>query len=192
MANLCTGVVVSKRIVLSAANCFSDQLDIEPVQVVFPGNKTYVESNTLTGSVEIHPKYDDNDGSYNLAVIRLNEDIPSQAQPIEIGEVEDLASLKRVYTGGYGLFYVVKPAELWEQQIHFSMEDGLFRFTSVDGRESCKGDDGGPIVSVDEGGKARLVGITTLSLLDCTGWNLNHLPMYKVKDYLRLYLAEAE
>jgi secreted trypsin-like serine protease len=155
-ANLCTGTLVSRNIVITAAHCLTGAKSARVVFDVSPGCNANFNPNTQSIEVRkaaVHPKYDETvKGMNDLALLRLASPAPSNYEVIGLYDGTSQLSSQSVTYAGYGrtrendefnqsLRSVVKK---YSGNIFYSKERNLVTSQS-NGQGICQGDSGGPV-----------------------------------------------
>lgn len=186
--SICTGSLLSKRVVLTAAHCVDDE-NLKAVVAVFTTDITKenaAESAVRVARVRIHPDYN---GQNDMAVLLLAADAPADFQFAKLPETDITSELKgkRLTLAGYGVTNpLVNALEMDEKTGELVIKplpsegDGVLRQVSgietlaisPDGKEfmvsgydgkkgACHGDSGGPAYLTQKDGSFLLVGVTS-------------------------------
>lgn len=185
-ARHCTGTLIARDVVLSAAHCWSGPSELHFGLGTFdPGKKTYVakpSGNELAPYAFVHPDFDKGlpAGSNDLAYVVLTEPVPASIVPARIADHRsvdrcafELIGYGRSVAGANevkeGFFDLRKKASFCITGTE--MGTGLLEATGVDGT-SCVGDSGGgllvtghgsdTLVAVVRGGDACKIGARAL------------------------------
>jgi len=189
--NICTGTLISKNIVISAAHCFKDVAEIflkipldELVQRIRIGFGTQIvknESDTRVTFIKIkkviiHPDYVSNMVKHakripmpDLSLIQLETDAPETAVPTLLGL--DLGNLIQKGTplilAGYGLTSgseQTQAKQLMKVDVNISnpkLTTAQFTYDVVNRKSACMGDSGGPAYVEIEKGRLAVIGVTS-------------------------------
>ena len=195
---LCTGTIISPTVVLGAAHCFS---------AARPGATIYVysgdtfdpadpENRPLTASTtwSAHPSYCGkagcNDDSFDYAYVVLPEDLKLTLYPQPITQQEEWDDLMVEGTDillvGYGEDEVGKAGvkrSVWTSIKEFTPK-GLQFWTSGDGKDSCRGDSGGPaFIATADNSTWRLAGVLSSGSIECGQKGYYGIP-FPILDWL--------
>lgn len=197
LRNFCTGTLIAKNILITAAHCmkdFADMLKIPSTELIERtriGFGTQVVNNdsdarVTFGTVKqvlIHPDY--SSGMVrnakrvpmpDLALILLNEDAPATAIPAALGL--NLGHLIKSGTpltlAGYGLTSGVQKTlatQLMKVDVIITnpkVTSAQFSYDVVNKKSACMGDSGGPAYVKTEDGNLTIIGVTSWGDRTCT------------------------
>ncbi len=166
----CSGTLIGRQTVLSAAHCFDEADEIKDLKFLVASQAYAAEK------VTSHPQYaKSKSGEVDLAVVRLKKKVrrvvPSRllTSAPRIGE--------KLIMVGYGLTgtgSIPGIKHVGENKI-IKVYGGTFMFSNANGAGVCMGDSGGPSF-VLRSGQERLAGTHVLTTLPCGGsgygWDL--------------------
>lgn len=161
--SFCTGVVVSRNHILTAAFCVVNKGQIK---ITAKFNDNYIPP-IIPSEFFIHPEYVENAHnlrrrSIPLAIIRTKNPLPAFLKPISIAIKKDVYDNDFLRAGGYGIAAEGNLATsgtfrsvILEQSTPFGPSKVLYWLVPMKGEAgACSGDAGGPVVYKNE-----LVGI---------------------------------
>lgn len=195
--NFCTGTLITKTIVLTAAHCVKDVAEeflnislnalTKRMRVGFGLKTVKNENNPLVTFVKVkqlivHPDYVTNmvENAQNvpmpdLAILLLESEAPSDFVPAEMGFDPQLIQQGLALTlAGYGYTSgteLTLPGQLMKVDVTVSephLTSAQFAYSVVDGKSACMGDSGGPAYITTKEGNLILVGVTSWGDSTCS------------------------
>lgn len=178
--SLCTGLLITNDVVLTAAHCISDQ--VQNMQVIFSNNVACKEKispeNTRATSVLRTAKHESfskdlpPDQKYDLALVQIKGLRPNGYRPLKPVSVLSVRSRDQLVQVGYGVTSFVKGGEgrlrivgkKGSQLTRVAADSPLF-FMEQQSSGVCSGDSGGPLLRVTDKG-LELIGVATSVAFD--------------------------
>lgn len=151
----CTGVVISRHYILTAAFCVDGQGDIK---ITAKFNNDYIAPLSAS-SIFIHPEYVAKaealrKRSIPLAIIKTSNPLPGFLKPIKISRDSEVYEKDFLQIGGYGVAAEGNLATsgsfrstILQQSFPFGISKILYWLVPLKGEAgACSGDAGGPVV----------------------------------------------
>ena len=188
-SSFCTGTVVAKRLVVTAAHCLKD-VRASNIRFVLGPNAFSPQVQLGVARVVPHPKFSEQRLTNDIGVVVLSQDAP--VTPIAINDSMSSSWVGRSLTfvgygvtsgfggsGGSGVKRVVDIAVSQVGSTQFAYEDQR--------KNTCFGDSGGPAFAKDGAGKLSLVGVTSYGDRTCTQFGVDTRV-----DAFRSWIASAQ
>ncbi len=177
----CTGTIVSRHFIVTAAHCLVDG----PPAFAFIGPDLGSATFLDVGSIHMHPDYDPATLQHDLGVVRLIDDSPVDPVPIAARPPEPGEAARFV---GYGFTQINQTGEYGRKHqttVPVTQVDPLIFWYGV---ATCGGDSGGPALIV-EAGREALAGVTSGGDGPCAEYGMDtRVDVHR--DWLASFLAE--
>lgn len=158
--DLCSGTIIAKNIILTAAHCLVSPLDQADMFVEFPLTQEEVKLVKVVEALP-HASYDDNFKTNDLMLLKLETEIPKDYLPMKFGSYHNgyvprgnlsLFGFGRSKSPNFGVNAVddVEEPTLRNVVVELSArEESFLKFDQRFSGGACKGDSGGPAVLKD-------------------------------------------
>jgi V8-like Glu-specific endopeptidase len=173
----CTGTVIAKRLILTAAHCVEDADASTKMQVMFGYDESQAKAGDYVKVTEWHhdPKYmQDNNiaAGHDAAVLILASDAPAPVQKINTAPITQQMVGSAVHVVGFGNNDGQSGTGAGlKREIHTtltSIEQGVINVGHA-GQTTCQGDSGGPSF-MKINGEEVVVGITSFGEQGCVSY----------------------
>ena len=172
--SFCTGTVVTKRLVVTAAHCLQE-VQASNIRFALGPNASTPETQLGVSRIVAHPKYDAKRLTNDIGVVVLSQDAP--VTPIEINDSMSSSWVGRALTFvGYGVTSGFgKMGSGVKRAVDIAVSEvGSTQFAYEDRRKNtCFGDSGGPAFAKDAAGNLVLVGVTSYGDQSCTEFGVD-------------------
>jgi secreted trypsin-like serine protease len=162
--SLCSGTVISKLNILTAAHCFLDQ-NVLSVFVEISGKRIYGKK------VSIHPdakiSANDKSATNDVAVIEMESNLNRPSVPLLVSRSVESGDIISIF--GYGRNQNGQLGILESGQMELSIVTNEYLIADFDGQGSntCNGDSGGPaLYTLANTGRSGIAGITSSGTLN--------------------------
>lgn len=195
----CSGTIIAKNIILTAAHCLMRPFPGSDIIVEFPFTQQSVKHLPVVDLVR-HEKYDEQMKANDLMLLKLESNVPSDYVPMKIGRLAGYVPRGNLSLFGFGKSKSPNLSWTAEQNFEeaklrtvvvelFARENGFLKFDQRRNGGSCKGDSGGPAVMKD-GYTPVLVGVSSNimpNLTDAQNREISNPRTYNgnVEAYLR-------
>lgn len=147
----CTGTIVHKNYILTAAHCFDDGPHMQVLTVFDKTLNTDDSNRVIINNYFIHPLYneDSENSPYDLALIELPMKLPSQYLVKKSTDSLNNKLINEVIVAGFGDSYekqenVLRYAQM-KAQHDFTYREGKLIVAAKKEHNVCEGDSGGPV-----------------------------------------------
>ncbi|MBX3263566.1 MAG: trypsin-like serine protease [Labilithrix sp.] len=180
-SSFCTGTVVAKRLVVTAAHCL-DGVRAADIRFVLGSNASAPQARLGVARAIAHPRYDARSITNDIGVLVLSSDAP--VAPIPLNDSMSSSWVGRALTFvGFGATNgvtgrgggVKRAVDIAVSQV------GSTQFSYADrARNTCFGDSGGPAFARDASGALTLVGVTSYGDQTCSRYGVDtRVDVYK-------------
>ena len=185
----CTGTLVSKRLVVTAAHCLQD-VRASNIRFALGPNASSPQVQLGVSQVVPHPKYNAKQLTNDIGVLVLSQDAP--VTPVAINDSMTASWVGRTLTFvGYGVTsgFGAKGGSGVKRAVDIAVSEvGSTQFAYADRRKNtCFGDSGGPAFATDSAGNLTLVGVTSYGDRTCTQFGVDTRV-----DAFRSWIASAQ
>jgi secreted trypsin-like serine protease len=173
----CTGTVIAKRVVLTAAHCVEDATSATRFQILFGSDPIEGQPTAAVDVVAFHhdPQYmatNNIAAGHDAAVLILANDAPATPLAINTSPLDQSMVGSSVYVVGYGnndgQSGTGAGTKRSLQTKLSGLEQGVVDIGGT-GQTTCQGDSGGPTF-MDVNGKNVIIGITSYGDFGCTSY----------------------
>ncbi|MGQ0506404.1 MAG: S1 family peptidase [Myxococcaceae bacterium] len=192
----CTGTLIGKMTVLTAAHCMAGLQANAPHSVLF-GTRTSAPTKSVVVSQYFgDPRYNGNNPGYDVGVLRLATAVtdvtPVPMNPTPLTQADIGKMLRHV---GYGITNAQTQAGFGtKRQVTFPIRvvNALELESGATGKQTCSGDSGGPaLMATGSTTEERVIGITSYGDENCTQTGFD-TRTDTVQDYVRTTAAAWE
>ncbi|XP_058063626.1 chymotrypsin-1-like [Anopheles bellator] len=208
--SFCSGVLISRRHVLTAAVCISGSNTL--TVLLGASDMTRVEEFIGVSNILSHPNYSSFLNRDDIAILTLTHEAPLRdtIRPVELPRWSDVGNSFNNWaatTAGWGNTGRRENEPIPIQNLHFAIDSVNTNFvcgishtfirdthicTSTDNGGACNGDEGGP-VTLTEGGRTFLVGIHSFHFSGLFGCDRGRSAVHtRITEYLGWIQANSD
>lgn len=183
----CTGTVVAKRVVVTAAHCLAG-MSASRIRFAFGPNGFSPQASVGVSRVVVHPQYDANRIKNDIGVLILSSDAPVTPIAINTSMTSSWQGRSLVFVG-YGVSNgVTQTGGGTKRVVSIPISQvGSTQFAYEDSRRNtCFGDSGGPAFAQDQNGNLLLAGVTSYGDQRCQQYGVDTRV-----DAFRSFIASA-
>jgi secreted trypsin-like serine protease len=170
----CTGTVVAKRVVVTAAHCLAG-MSASRIRFAFGPNGFSPQASVGVSRAVVHPQYDANRIKNDIGVLILSSDAPVTPVGINTAMTTSWQGRSLVFVG-YGVSNGVTQSGGGTKRVVSIpiSEVGSTQFAYEDSRRNtCFGDSGGPAFTQDASGNLLLAGVTSYGDQRCQQYGVD-------------------
>jgi secreted trypsin-like serine protease len=175
-SSLCSGTLIAKRVVITAAHCVDNNWGF--IRVYFgsrQGQDPAVLGQRMGVAVKVHPAWNAYNLTNDIALVRLDSDAPTQPKALNTEPMGSKLLGQPVRLVGFGASNGTTKTGVGVKRQTLSKLDGIFstKIRFNDGEHlTCNGDSGGPAFMTING-QEKLVGITSYGDSDCAVYSMD-------------------
>lgn len=171
----CTGTLVTKRIVVTAAHCLEHNPAASRLRFAIGPNADAPETTLRVASFKIHPQWDSANLTNDIATMTLTQDAP--VTPMDVASKMDSSWVGRpLFFVGYGVNDGRRQTGAGIKRAVSipvsSVSATTFRYVDR-AKNTCNGDSGGPAFYQDDNGNYLLAGVTSWGDANCTQFGVD-------------------
>lgn len=166
----CTGTLIEKRKVLTAAHCV-DGFSASTLKFAIGPSMGKIEKSIAVSATKFHPNWNKQALINDVGYLTLAEDAP--LEPIQVNRLMDQSWIgKKLFFVGYGVDNGTSQSGAGTKRsvwIPLNKVDPTLITYNEKGKSPCNGDSGGPAFYVDADGSYFVTGITSYGDWGCNG-----------------------
>ena len=170
----CTGTIIAKRVIVTAAHCLEGQ-SASAIKFALGPNANSPQASLSIKRIAVHPQWDSSQIKNDIAIAILSADAPVTPVPVNTTMPSSWVGKSLTFVG-YGVSNgrtqtgagVKRVVTIPISQVAASQ----FAYQTR-GKNTCNGDSGGPAFAADASGNLTVAGVTSYGDQGCTQYGVD-------------------